>query len=553
MKIPKSDMDRFVLYQEVSDTCMKSRDDRVTEYVGREAYYLFGAPNGSPPTTFNKIYASIQTLSSFLYAAESTSFTLEMGVGAEKQDILRSVPVARQINRTWLSSDSDLVASQCVEWSLVYGCMLMKTIWRDGHYRAYVVRPHDFGVYEEDKTSIDDQEALVHTYYITRANLERTLIGHPRQEQIMKEVQSAAKSQEKPRTGLDRLILTASAPITPANPNMVGALSATSMQPAPNYDAVMGDDLVEMREMWIWNDDEADYQVVTQAGNLTIFDRLAGSLTKQGQMFPKGENPFVVFCPTPKFNYFWGISDVGRVQHLQDAYTKRTNELDDLLSKQVNPPRHSIGFTEEQLLALQFVGGKAVTQDPTSQVKLFAPEIPDHLMGAIDMIDGGFAEALALHNILMGKGEAGVRGRGHAQELARLASARVKRKALSIEDSLEKVATLMLKILRLNDTTKLPDGDNVFLMDDFESDCSVKVDAHSNSPLFSEDIKQEATALLEASIIDGESYIDMVKPPMMDMLKLKFKMMQEQKAQEEQAKAQAEQQQQGVANAIPQA
>jgi len=254
-------------------------------------------------------------------------------------------------------------------------------------------------------------------------------------------------------------------------------------------------------------------------------------------MFPKGENPFTMFCPTPKYNYFWGISDVGRVQQLQDSYTKRSSELDNLLAKQVDPPRHSIGFTEEQLLALSFVGGKASTQDPSSKVELFTPEIPAHLLQAMTMLDEGFAESLALHNILQGKGEPGVRGRGHAQELARLSSARIKRKALCVEDSLDKVATLMLKILKLNDTTPLKDENGVFLMDDFINDCSVKVDAHSNSPLFSEDIKNEAAQLLEAQIIDGESYIDLVKPPMLDLLKLKYQTMraaQQQQAQQQQ-------------------
>ena len=534
MKIPKNDVDRFIFYSNVSNDCLRSRDDRITEYIARECYYLYGSPSGSPPAEHNKIYPSIQTLASFLYAAETTSFTLHMHPDADSEDVMRIVPVSQQINTTWLSSDSDAVAAQCVEWSLVYGSMYMKTIWRDGHFRSYPVRPHDFGVYEEDKTSIDDQDAIVHCYYISRAALERSLIGHPRREQIMKDVVSASKQDEKPKSGLDGLILTASAPITPANPNMVGALSSTSMTVPPNYDAVMNNDLVEMREMWIWNDDEQDYQIVTQAGSMTIFDRLAGTLTAQGQMFPKGENPFTGFCPTPKYNYFWGISDVGRVQQLQDRYTKRMSELDDLLAKQVNPPRHAIGFTEEQILALSFVGGKANTSDPMSKVELFTPEIPPVLLNSIEMIEAGFAEALALHNILQGKGEPGVRGRGHAQELARLSSARIKRKALSIEDSLEKVGTLMLKILRLNDTTRLPSPEGPFLLDDFSSDCSVKVDAHSNSPLFSEDVKALATELLEAKIIDGESFIDLVKPPMADMLKMKLKQMQQQQQQQAQ-------------------
>lgn len=544
MKIPKDDVERAILYAEVSDACLRSRDDRVTEYVAREAYYLFGSPTGSPPANHNKIYPSIQTLASFLYASESTAFTLEMAANAREMDLMRVPPVSKIINNTWLSSDSDACAAQCVEWSLVYGTMIMKTIWRDGQFRSYAVRPHDFGVYEEDKTSIDDQDAMVHCYYTSKPALERSLAGHPKREKIMESVSMIGKTEEKPKSGLDRLILTASAPITPANNSMTGALSTTAMQVPPNYDAVLQQDLVEMRELWIWNDEENDYQIVTQASNITIYDRLCGALTKHGQMFPKAENPFTAFCPTPKYNYFWGISDVGRVTNLQDMYSKRTGELDDLLAKQVDPPRHAIGFTEEQILALSFVGGKANTQDPMSKVELLTPQIPPQLLNSIEMIEGAFAEALALHNILQGKGEPGVRGRGHAQELARLSSARIKRKALNIEDSLEKVGTLMLKILKLNDDTRLPDEatGSVFLLDNFTSNCTVKVDAHSNSPLFAEDLKNLAGELLEAGIIDGESFIDLVKPPMADLLKMKLKL----KSQQEQAQ---NQQKQGEQNA----
>ena len=544
MKIPKDEVDRAILYAQVSNDCLRSKDDRITEYIARESYYLFGTPTGSPPADHNKIYPNIQTLASFLYAAESTSFTLEMMANSRQEDLARTPVVSKMLNATWMNSDSDSIAAQCVEWSLVYGTMIMKTIWRDGEFRPYAVRPHDFGVYEEDRPSLDDQDAIVHCYYISKANLERVLEGHPKKKTIMDSVSMMGKTEEKPKSGLDRLILTASAPITPANPNMVGALSSTSMQTPPNYEAVLNNDLVEMRELWIWNDDEHDYQIVTQASDITIFDRLAGSLTKQGQMFPKGENPFTQFCPTPKFNYFWGISDVGRVQNLQDRYTKRMNELDDLLAKQVNPPRHAIGFTEEQILALSFVGGRANTSDPMSKVELLTPEIPPQLINSIEMIEGSFAEALALHNILQGKGEPGVRGRGHAQELARLSSARIKRKALGVEDSLEKLGGLMLKIMKLNDATVVPDEQNgsVFVLDNFSSECMVKVDAHSNSPLFAEDIKQIASELLEAKIIDGESFIELVKPPMQDLLKMRYR---ELKSQEQQAQASQQGQPQG--------
>ena len=545
MIIPSNDMERFALYQELSNACFASRADRSTEYASREAYYLYGNPSGTNPSEYNKVFPSIQTLASFLFAAESVAFSLDLAPNAAEADIQRISVVNKQLNTVWNRSLADAVAAQCVEWSLVYNSMVMKTLWRDRRYRAYAVRPHDFGVYEEDKVELDDQEAMAHSYYITLPQLTRMLDGHPRKEQILRNVQSQSAPQESEVSGLDRLILTASRPITETNPNAIGSLSGSSNQPPANYDPKVSVQLVEMRELWVWNDREDDYQIVTQAGDVTIYDRQAAALTKQGQMFPRGENPFTMFTPTPKYNYIWGISDVSRVQILQDKYNRRMQELDDLLAKQIDPPRHGIGLTDEQLLALSFVGGKANTSDPMAKVELMIPEVPPELIRSLQILEEEFADTLAMPNILMGKGESGVRGRGHAQELARLASSRIKRKSLNIENSLERIATLMLRILRLNDPTKLPDPSNngAFVLDQFISECTVKVDAHSNSPIFAEDMRTMAAELLAAGVIDGESFIDMVKPPMMDLLKLRFREQQARQAQQAQMQAAAQNQQ----------
>jgi len=549
MIIPSNDMERFALYQELSNACFASRSDRSTEYGAREAYYLYGNASGANPSEYNKVFPSVQTLAAFLFAAESVSFSLDLAPNAAEADVQRISVVNKQLNTVWNRSLADAVVAQCVEWSLVYNSMVMKTLWRDRRYRPYAVRPHDFGVYEEDKCGLDDQEAMAHSYYITVPQLTRMLDGHPRKEQILRNVQSQAAPQEQEIGGLARLILTASHPITETNPNAVGALSGTANQPPSNYDPKVSVQMIEMRELWVWNDKEDDYQIVTQAGDVTIYDRQAAALIKQGQMFPRGEHPFTLFTPTPKYNYIWGISDVSRVQILQDKYNRRMQELDDLLAKQIDPPRHGIGLTDEQLLALSFVGGKANTSDPMAKVELMIPEVPPELIRSLQILEEEFADTLAMPNILMGKGESGVRGRGHAQELARLASARIKRKSLHIENSLERVATLMLRILRLNDPTKLPDPSNngAFVLDQFISECTVKVDAHSNSPIFAEDMRTMAAELLAAGVIDGESFIDMVKPPMMDLLKLRFR---EQQAQQQQMAAlQAQQQPQEVPGA----
>ena len=51
----------------------------------------------------------------------------------------------------------------------------------------------------------------------------------------------------------------------------------------------------------------------------------------------------------------------------------------------------------------------------------------------------------------------------------------------------------------------------------------VKVDAHSNSPIFTEDLKQLAFNLHKAGAIDKESLLDLLEPPMKQLLIDKLK------------------------------
>jgi hypothetical protein len=406
----------------------------------------------------------------------------------------------------------------------------MKSLWENGHCRAYAVRPHDFGVYNESITTLDDQEALAHCYTVGWEEFRRRIDFLPNAKAILDNVTPQKGADATEGDGVSRLILTASAPITPANPNASGALSNTALMSAPNYDAKTDIEVVELVELWVWNDDKEDYQIVTMAGPIPIVDRQASDMVRGQVMFPKGENPFTAFTPNKKYNYFWGTSDVARVISLQMSQVKLVNDFDNLLEKQVRPPVSGYGYTDEQMLALQSIGGIATANDPNAAAQLHPPEIPDEVFKRFDMIDEGFADALALHNILQGKGEPGVRGRGHAQELARISSSRIKEKALSVEDSLEKTATLQLRLMQVYDETKLHDEEGkAFVLAQFPFESTVKVDAHSNSPLFTDDTKDLAFQLLEAEVIDGETLVDMVKPQNAELVKLKYKALKKEK------------------------
>jgi hypothetical protein len=326
-----------------------------------------------------------------------------------------------------------------------------------------------------------------------------------------------------------------------SNPTMYGNVNL-DLNGNPKYKATVAEDTIEMTELWVWNDETKDYQVVTKADpDVIIYDRPGES------MFLKGELPFVQICPNPLYDYYWGSSEVQRLVYLQQLRNKRMSEILDMLAKQVSPPTALIGFTgilDEKNFALNRAGGLLATDMPNAKVEKLAPTMPPDLFKEIGEIDLMFEEASGIVSVLQGRGEAGVRSSGHASQLARLGSSRAKKRALVIEDSLEKLATLYLKCMQAYDKTHLTDTEGrKFIPEQFTKDYVVKVDAHSNSPIFMEDSRKLAFELYQAQVIDKESLLDLIEPPMKQLLKERLKKMEEKQAQAQQQE-QAQKQQQ---------
>jgi hypothetical protein len=305
------------------------------------------------------------------------------------------------------------------------------------------------------------------------------------------------------------------------NPNIYGNVNM-ELYGMNRYKAKVAEETIEMKELWVWNDETQDYQVVTMAvPDVIIYDRPGASL------FLKGELPFVQICPNPQYDYYWGASECQKLMLLQQLRNTRMTEILDLLSKQVSPPTSLVGFTgilDEKNFALNRPGGVLASDMPNAKVERLAPEMPGDLFEVLHEIDAMFAEVSGISNVLSGRGESGVRSQGHASQLARLGSSRAKKRALIVEDSLEKVATLYLKLMQAYGDTHFKDADGVpFIAEQFTKDFVVKVDAHSNSPIFQEDLRALAFNLFKAQAIDKESLLDLVEPPMKQLIKDKLK------------------------------
>jgi len=515
MRIPSNELLREQFYRDLIEKCMVSLQERKGDYASLRSFFLFGSGPDESPTIFNKIYPHIDQLTSFLYSAETTRFSINVGASVPDQEQIKVPRLTLALNDEWLNSNADQVFSSALTWSLVFNSTFIKLVYNNGIH-PYMVEPASIGVLREDTPYTDRQEALVQTYYITKSELYNRLYSHPKRESIVKRITTSvhSKTEDLPE-GVDRIIMSQSNPTIYGNVN----LDLSGMN---RYKARVAEETVKMHELWVWNDETEDYQCVTMADpDIFIYDRPGAS------MFLKGELPFVQICPNPQYDYYWGQSEVQRLVFLQQLRNNRMTEILDLLSKQVNPPTALTGFTgilDEKNFALNRAGGLLASDMPNAKAERLAPDMPSSLFEVIHEVDAMFSEASGISSVLQGKGESGVRSSGHASQLARLGSSRAKKRALIVEDSLEKVATLYLKLMQAYDKTHFKDDEgHQFIAEQFTKDYVVKVDAHSNSPIFTEDLRQLAFNLFKAKAIDTESLLDLLEPPMKQLLKDKLK------------------------------
>lgn len=532
--------EREGFYNEIVQECLVSRSDRISMYERLRCYYLFGCDTGSDPATFNKILPQMDLLVSFLFAAETARFGIIIDEESKGKEIaLPKVPaLTRRLNSRWHKSNADVQAGQAIQWSLVFNTMFMKLIQRGRQTIPYLVDPYSFGVLREDMPFLDDQDAFVHTYTISTKTLDRILRDHPKRGQILQTVSSSIKQEPSDLpAGVSRIIMSAM-PMSGNGANGPGQVTSP-YNVIDAYRAKTADERVEMRELWIWDDDANDYRIVTMAsGNVCIYDR--------PNFYLPGDHPFHQFCPNPSYDYFWGQSEVDRLTNLQDLREKRMGQIDDLLDRQVKPPTSQRGqwggIPDETAYAMQIFGGGMASVDPTAEFKVYAPTVPPDTYTEIREIDSMFNEMTGLSNVTQGKGESGVRSKGHAAELARLGSARIKKRAFTIEDTLDNIGLQYMRLMQQHDPERMKDEQgHEFIAEQFTKDYTVKIDGHSSSPIFTEDQRGLMMDLFEAHAIDREELIEGINPPGKQVMLEKLKKIEaaEAKAHEEELKREA--------------
>jgi hypothetical protein len=542
VKIPDGDkkrerLERLKFFEDLKGRCLFSRPERREQYASNRFYWLYGTDGsyenedtetGLGPPPGNKIWPHIDQLSSFLYAQDTTRFSVELGASVNKQMQAWVNPLNQYVNDNWHSSNIDIIFGLGLQLALVYNSTFIAPKWKKNRIEARIVLPHNFGVLREDSFQLSTQEAFVHCYTMTPSQFRNDYSILPRFEQLFKEiVPRGAGMIEAQEAGIDRIIMSSQDPLSGGGVGVVDWLAQVSM----NYVPRVQEELIDMYELYVYDDSIADYRIVTIAAPFVpIFDR---PLANCGWL--KNQEPFVQICPNPDPNYFWGISEVERLTPLQVYRNKCMAQIDHLQELQAHPPTTSSGFPGD-LLEMQYVldspSGFLNQPDPSGiggggpKADRIRIEIPEDLYARIDRIDSMFEDMSGLPPITQGKSVSGVRSGGHASELAKLGSSRAKKRSLIVEDSLEQLATVDLKLLKKYDATHLTavlksakgDQEEEFVADQFTDDFMVKVDGHSNSPIFVDDQTALAFQLLKVKAITRKRLLQLVQVPMRQQL-----------------------------------
>ena len=556
MKIPSGAVERQIFYAGLIEQCGTSRSQRFEFYKQLRNYYLFGTvdDSGAP---YNKIESTLDTLTSFIYSPEGIKFSLALGVTATETDAVKAEPLSRELAEQWRNGGTHMRFGAAVLWAHVFGCMLLKVQWREKSKlaRTYLVEPHQFGVLREDIMELADQEAFCMWYTTTKTQLASDLEGNPRKDSILERISAgqASAGGSGISQGMSRLLLSNPVGGIPGSKaasygNAGGTINGGLQggRTSYNYAPQVAADMVDMVDLYVWNDEENDYQVITQAsGDVTIYDR------PQRRVGVRGIPHFVPVRVSNKlYDFFWGDSYVSRLAWLQDWRTEDMGNIRNLQAKQSDPPvsvTGAGGIAEEKMAALRRSGGLATLNSPTAKIDIHSPKMPENVFASLDQIDRMFDDIAGIGHILQGRGESGVRSRGQADLMARLGSSRPKQRALVVEEAAEEVATLILRCVQEESDQRFetqdpakPNAKLVFTADQFTNDFEAKVDAHSSSPIFVEDRKQDAEKMLEAHVIDRETFLDLYDPPNLQMLKRRLKMIEHKEAEAARAKQQAE-------------
>jgi len=575
MILPDRDEDLERRVKWLIDRCRDTQRDRVQLYDMRERYFLFGTGALSSQVRYNRIESHLDLVASFLYAPDHAFYSLTAARNADDAVMRQATALQDEVNDDFLESGISDAFGESIPWALCYDTMLMKLGWNDiaGEHSVRVIQPHQFGVFREDLRELDEQEAFCHTYALEYHDAVMRLIRAGRESEIPRlAVINQPFTSPFPEM-LTRMIIAGTGGHN-LQGNIFGQINP-EYTPSATYQPKTAHPMCMMDELWVWDTECEDYRIFHVADpDILIGDSrktveammsspsIKSKLEKRASrvrsrrrrfrdnaliapdpeepeapgrvspcnLFLPSEYPFRKIQPYKKYNYFWGKAHIDSLMSLQDWMNERFEQIDDLLERQAYPPRVGIGMTglaDEKFEASSSADAWMTEQMPNAKIEELAPKLPPDMFLELREMGTFFLEASGLTEIISGRGEQGVRSRGHAQQLQQTGSGRIKRAALQLENTLVGIGDILVKLKMANDTeTIIPEpieehGKEVtepFLPYQLATPYKLRISGHAFSPLFVNESRELALLLKRSGAIDNEMLTRMLQPPNLDAI-----------------------------------
>ena len=563
MKIPSTGVAKWAA--EIISKCSESRDERVNRGAMYRNLYLTGSEEGDP-ATYNKTFAYMDNLSSYLYSPVELRFGIENYGSSTPADRAKAACAASELHSYLRRSNVDTLIEEVVLWALVKGKCFIKMLWTASGFEPYLVQPETMGVLREDLTTLDEQEAFFHSTYLTPDRFAQMIDRHPDKDDLMKKAAKhihPANDSNNPDSNnvLKQIIIGGLNPFQAKGSNASPSRGIVNWlaSPAPTLSPKLLGSILRIDELWVWDDDRADYTVLQVIGDDCLIegkirhrnliadsfdpDNMEKSPQANASNPLTGHHPFVEFCPNGLAGYFWGRSELCNVALLQLMMNKRVDGINALLRFQEKPLRMytgGTGPTQQQYSRQNKPGGYLVDSSPQGKMQNLVPDLPEGLWESLHEMEAMYDKMAGFTPTLQGRGESGVRAQGHSESLTKNASPRFKDRALGVERSVEGLGGLGLDYLKAKVGTKLtawvmPKEESIetsvpvdpvlspppvkgmlpieFTFANLPDNCKVVVDSHSSSPAFSHETRGLLFDLFKAGAITKEQLVLHTSPP----------------------------------------
>lgn len=579
MIIPDRDLEEW-LY-EIIRQCTPDSLDRLQRGAFFRNLYLSGDENGDA-AIYNKTFDSIEDLTSYICTTTDLRYLVSYPGGGSALQRAQAEAIGHELMDNSRATELDTLFEEATRWALVKGITFIKMLWTVNGLEPHLVMPEFMGVLRADINSLDQQEAFVHSTYLTRDQFRILIKDHPDSKRIYKraiQFSAQTRSADGPDQAamLKQVIVGGFQPyqgvggVGAANPQTTNGMVQWLAGPYPSFDPKIITELVRVDELWIRDDSRIDdegrreWSTFQLVGNIVLFGKeqrmniFADAIdpaNKQLSRKPFEANPlafkqpFVEFCPNRLQNYFWGRSEVANLALLQRQLNKRVNGINGLLRLQEQPPIAFLGgsgMDQDKKSKLTKPGGWMHDPDPTAKPPIvLAPTLPPDLWTSLQQTERLFDVMTGMTPTLQGLASPSVRSHGQTGQLTSNATPRFKTKSLRIERSIQACAGLLLDLLKAKSSTLLtawvmPEKEfsqelmaklidpsvqppvpgmkaYQFYMHEIPYNIRVSVDAHSSSPAFGDEAEQKAILLKKANAMSSTQFVEQINPPNADVV-----------------------------------